>query len=115
MFEFSRPVVEACGQRWPRLRVSGALVRWVMMIWQWLHFRVGLPKPLFEPLAVERLYIDNYFSIAKAERDLGYRPLFTTEQAMHECLPYYLDLFEQMKADIREKPVKAVAAANPAA
>ena len=26
MFEFSRPVVEACGQRWPRMRVSGRLV-----------------------------------------------------------------------------------------
>jgi 3beta-hydroxy-Delta5-steroid dehydrogenase / steroid Delta-isomerase len=115
MFEFSRPVVEACGQRWPRLRVSGAFVRWVMTIWQWLHFRVGLPKPLFEPLAVERLYIDNYFSIAKAERDLGYRPLFTTEQAMHECLPYYLELFEQMKADTQGVPVKTVTAANPAA
>ncbi|MDT5006872.1 MAG: 3beta-hydroxy-Delta5-steroid dehydrogenase / steroid Delta-isomerase [Mycobacterium sp.] len=115
MFEFSRPVVEACGQRWPRLRVSGAFVRWVMTIWQWLHFRVGLPKPLFEPLAVERLYIDNYFSIAKAERDLGYRPLFNTEQAMHECLPYYLELFEQMKADTQEVPVKTVTAANPAA
>ncbi len=115
MFEFSRPVVEACGQRWPRLRVSGAFVRWVMTIWQWLHFRVGLPKPLFEPLAVERLYLDNYFSIAKAERDLGYRPLFTTEQAMHECLPYYLELFEQMKADTKETPVTTVTAANPAA
>ena len=115
MFEFSRPVVEACGQRWPRLRVSGAFVRWVMTIWQWLHFRVGLPKPLLEPLAVERLYLDNYFSIAKAERDLGYRPLFTTEQAMHECLPYYLDLFEQMKADTKETPVKTFTATNPAA
>jgi 3beta-hydroxy-Delta5-steroid dehydrogenase / steroid Delta-isomerase len=28
MFEFSRPVVEACGQRWPKFRVSGPLVRW---------------------------------------------------------------------------------------
>jgi 3beta-hydroxy-delta5-steroid dehydrogenase/steroid delta-isomerase len=64
---------------------------------------------------VERLYLDNYFSIAKAERDLGYRPLFTTEQAMHECLPYYLDLFEQMKADTKETPVKTVTATNPAA
>jgi 3beta-hydroxy-Delta5-steroid dehydrogenase / steroid Delta-isomerase len=113
MFEFSRPVVEACGQRWPRLRVSGAFVRWVMTIWQWLHFRVGLPKPLFEPLAVERLYLDNYFSIAKAERDLGYRPLFTTEQAMAECLPYYVDLFHQMKGAGKESAVSAVAAAPP--
>jgi 3beta-hydroxy-delta5-steroid dehydrogenase/steroid delta-isomerase len=115
MFEFSRPVVEACGQRWPKLRISGVFVRFVMTIWQWLHFRVGLPKPLFEPLAVERLYLDNYFSIAKAERDLGYRPLFTTVQAMVECLPYYLELFEQMKTDTKAVPVKAVTAAEPAA
>jgi 3beta-hydroxy-delta5-steroid dehydrogenase/steroid delta-isomerase len=90
-------------------------VRFVMTIWQWLHFRVGLPKPPFEPLAVERLYLDNYFSIAKAQRDLGYQPLFTTEAAMRDCLPYYLDLFEQMKTQSHdEAPVKAVTPAQPA-
>ncbi|GFG55445.1 steroid delta-isomerase [Mycolicibacterium agri] len=98
MFEFARPVVEACGRRWPRMRISGVFVRWVMTVWQSLHFRVGLPKPPFEPLAVERLYIDNYFSIAKAHRELGYRPLFTTAEAMRDCLPYYVELFEKMKA-----------------
>ena len=103
------------GERWPRFRISGAFVRWIMTVWQRLHFRLRLPKPPFEPLAVERLYLDNYFSIAKAERDLGYRPRFTTAQAMRECLPYYLELFEQMKADTQEVPVKAVAAAHPAA
>ena len=55
MFEFSRPVVEACGQRWPKFRISGVFVRWVMTVWQRLHFRFGLAKPPFEPLAVERL------------------------------------------------------------
>ena len=72
MFEFARPVVEACGQPWPRLRVPGKLVHRAMTAWQWLHFKFGLPKPLLEPLGVERLYLDNYFSIAKARRDLGY-------------------------------------------
>lgn len=96
MFEFARPVVEACGQRWPRFRVSGRLVHTVMSAWQWLHFRFGLPRPPLEPLAVERLYLDNHFSTAKARRDLGYRPLFTTEQAMRECLPYYVELFQKM-------------------
>jgi 3beta-hydroxy-Delta5-steroid dehydrogenase / steroid Delta-isomerase len=98
MFEFSRPVVEACGERWPSFRVSGPMVRFVMTVWQRLHFQFGLPKPPLEPLAVERVYLDNYFSIAKAERDLGYQPLFTTEKAMAECLPYYTDLYSQMKA-----------------
>jgi 3beta-hydroxy-delta5-steroid dehydrogenase/steroid delta-isomerase len=97
MFEFSRPVVEACGERWPRFRVPGRLVHAAMSAWQWLHFRFGLPKPLLEPLAVERVYLDNYFSTAKAERDLGYRPLFTTEAALADCLPYYTDLYATMK------------------
>ena len=114
MFEFSRPVVEACGQPWPKFRVPGRLVWLVMTVWQWFHFRFGLPKPLLEPLAVERLYLDNYFSIAKAQRDLGYQPLFTTEQAIAECLPYYVDLFHQMKTAKPQPAVSAVTAAPPA-
>ncbi|WP_372511164.1 3-beta-hydroxysteroid dehydrogenase [Mycobacterium parmense] len=102
MFEFARPVVEACGVRWPRLRVNGPMVRAAMTGWQRMHFRFGIPAPLLEPLAIERLYLDNYFSIAKATRDLGYRPLFTTEQAMSECLPYYVDMFGRMKARAAE-------------
>jgi 3beta-hydroxy-delta5-steroid dehydrogenase/steroid delta-isomerase len=113
MFEFAEPVVTACGQPWPKFRVSGRLVRDVMLAWQWLHFRFRFPKPMLEPLAVERLYLDNNFSIAKAERDLGYRPLFTTEQAMEECLPYYKDLFEQVKASSKPHLASVVAAPPP--
>jgi 3beta-hydroxy-delta5-steroid dehydrogenase/steroid delta-isomerase len=97
MFEFARPVVEACGQPWPRIRVNGPIVAAAMTGWQRLHFRFGIPAPLLEPLAVERLYLDNFFSIAKASRDLGYQPLFTTEKALTECLSYYVEMFEQMK------------------
>jgi len=107
MFEFSRPVIEACGHRWPRFRVSGRLVHAVMSAWQWLHFRFGLPRPLLEPLAVERVYLDNYFSTAKAERDLGYRPLYTTEAAMADCLPYYVDLYAQLKGASSPVPAPA--------
>ncbi|UXA16921.1 NAD-dependent epimerase/dehydratase family protein [Mycobacterium sp. SMC-4] len=108
MFEFARPVVEACGQPWPRLRVPGRLVWAVMTVWQFLHFRFGLPKPLLEPLAVERLYLDNYFSIGKAQRDLGYEPLYSTEEALQHCLPYYVELFARMKAE--GQPVVSAAA-----
>jgi 3beta-hydroxy-Delta5-steroid dehydrogenase / steroid Delta-isomerase len=98
MFEFARPVVEACGQPWPRVRVNGPIVRAAMTGWQRLHFRFGIPAPLLEPLAVERLYLDNFFSIAKASRDLGYQPLFTTEKALTECLPYYVEMYRQMES-----------------
>jgi 3beta-hydroxy-Delta5-steroid dehydrogenase / steroid Delta-isomerase len=99
MFEFARPVVQACGQNWPRVRVNGPMVRAAMTGWQRLHFRFGIPQPLLEPNAVERLYLDNYFSVAKAARDLGYQPRFNTQQAMAECLPYYVDLFRQMETE----------------
>lgn len=107
MFEFARPVVEACGQPWPRIRVNGPVVRAAMTGWQRMHFRFGIPAPLLEPLAVERLYLDNFFSVAKASRDLGYQPLFTTEKALTECLPYYVDMFAQMKR--QEESAKAAA------
>ncbi|GJF13822.1 3 beta-hydroxysteroid dehydrogenase/Delta 5--_4-isomerase [Mycolicibacterium cyprinidarum] len=112
MFDFAGPVVEACGQRWPKLRVPGRPVAIVMSGWQWLHFRFGLPKPLLEPTAVERVSLDNYFSIAKAQRDLGYQPLFTTTEALEHCLPYYVELFHKMKAESTQ-PVVAAAAPVP--
>ncbi|CDP89740.1 MULTISPECIES: 3-beta-hydroxysteroid dehydrogenase [Mycolicibacterium] len=102
MFEFARPVLAACGRPLPNFRVSGRLVHKAMMAWQWLHFKFGLPEPLIEPLAVERLYLNNYFALAKARRDLGYEPLFTTEQAMAECMPYYVDLFRQMESGTKQ-------------
>ena len=110
MFEFARPVVEACGQHWPRVRISGRLIYAIMSLWQQLHFKFRLPAPPLEPLAVERLYLDNYFSVAKAERDLGYRPLFNTKQAMADCLPYYIDLFEQVKVAATPQVASIVAA-----
>ncbi|HMZ14652.1 MAG TPA: NAD-dependent epimerase/dehydratase family protein [Mycobacterium sp.] len=106
MFEFARPVVEACGERFPKVRVPGRLVHAAMTAWQRLHFRFGLPQPPLEPLAVERVYLDNYFSIEKARRDLGYEPLFTTEQALQDCLPYYTDLYDEMK-NADNQPVHA--------
>ncbi len=113
MLEFARPVVEACGEHFPRMRVSGRLVRAVMAFWQWLHFRFGLPHPPLEPLAVERLYLDNYFSIAKAHRDLGYEPLFSTEEATAESLPYYIDLYERIKREYTPQAGAVVAPAPP--
>ena len=105
MFEFARPVLEACGAHWPRARVSGRLVHFVMTLWQLLHFKFKTPAPPLEPLAVERLYLDNYFSVQKARRDLGYEPLYATEKAMHECMPYYVDLYNEIK-DRATQPAK---------
>jgi 3beta-hydroxy-delta5-steroid dehydrogenase/steroid delta-isomerase len=82
----------------PKINVPYWLIRTVMVIWQELHFRFHLPEPPLPPLAIERIAIDNYFSIEKAKRDLGYEPIYTTAQAMEECLPYYQKMYADMKA-----------------
>ena len=69
--------------------------------------------PWLEPLAVERLYLDNYFSVAKASRDLGYQPLFSIERALAECLPYYVALFQRMKNEVSEANADARPPAEP--
>jgi len=46
----------------------------------------------------------------KAQRDLEYQPLFTTERALAECLPYYVDLFHQMKGQAHEPAVNVITA-----
>lgn len=100
MFEFARPVLEACGVHWPTLRIPGPLVRFFMVIWEKLHFGLGFPEPPLPPLAVERLYINNYFSIAKARRELGYAPIYTTAEGLKKCIPYYIKMYNDMVAEM---------------
>lgn len=97
MFTFSRPVIEGVGYPFPKMRVPAALVKMIMTVWQALHFKFGIQEPPVPPLAVERIAIDNYFSIEKARRDLGYTPLYNTEQGLKECLPYYQKMYQDMK------------------
>lgn len=100
MFEFARPIVEANGVKWPKIRVSGRLIKGIMVFWEMLHFSLKFPEPPLPPLAVERIYLNNYFSIEKAHRDLGYLPLYTTEQALEKCMPYYIELFKTLQKEL---------------
>lgn len=98
MFDFARPLVTAIGAKFPSIKMPYFLIKAVMVIWQELHFRFKLPEPPLPPLAIERIAVTNTFSIEKARQDLGYEPVYTTEQAMEECLPFYKELFFSMKA-----------------
>lgn len=99
MFEFSRPVLKAVNYPFPKINVPYWLVHGIMSIWQELHFKFNLPEPPLPPLAIERIGLSNYFSIEKARRDLGYEPIFNTEQAMQDCMPYYQDMYSEMKKE----------------
>ena len=52
-------------------------------------YKINLPS---ESYTVKYLNIDLYFSRNKAEKELGYRPIFTPRIAMEKSLPYYRDL-----------------------
>jgi 3beta-hydroxy-delta5-steroid dehydrogenase/steroid delta-isomerase len=97
MFDFSKPVIEAVGYPFPKMKVPAVLVKGIMAFWQMLHFKFGIKEPPVPPLAVERIAIDNFFSIAKAKRDLGYEPLYNTQQGMQQCIPYYQEMYRKMK------------------
>ncbi len=99
VFDFSKPVIEGIGEKFPTAWIPAWIVKLVMVIWQQLHFAFNFPDPPVEPLGVERVSLNNYFSIEKAKRDLGYEPKYTTAEAMEECLPFYQELFKKMKAN----------------
>ena len=99
MLAFSAPILEACGKKLPRLKVPASLVKFIMVVWQELHFRLKFPEPPLPPLAIERIAHHNYFSIDKARKDLGYEPLYTTAQGIEESKPFYVELFKKMRSD----------------
>lgn len=99
VFELARPIVEACGQHWPRVWVPGRAVYAVMASWEWLHFRTGVLAPPLEPLVVNRLCVDNFYSTEKARRDLGYRPRVSIAEAIEISIPYYRELFATMQRE----------------
>lgn len=103
VFEFARPIVEACGQHWPRIRVPGRAVYAAMAGWQWLHFRLRVPAPPLEPLVVNRLCVDNFYSTEKARRHLGYCPLVSIAEAIEISIPYYRELFDTMQRDAKPR------------
>ncbi|USE34278.1 NAD-dependent epimerase/dehydratase family protein [Endozoicomonas sp. SCSIO W0465] len=99
MMEFSRPLVEQLGHPYPKKRVPYQLIKTVISTWEKLHqwFKIGEPPQ--STLALERIGIDNFFSIDKAHRDLGYEPLYTSEKGMKEAMPYYQKLHDKMKEE----------------
>jgi 3beta-hydroxy-delta5-steroid dehydrogenase/steroid delta-isomerase len=100
LFEFMRPLIEGLGYKMPKLNIPYRPVIWFLRLWQYLHFRIGLPAPLFTPHEIRKLAISHAASSKEAKRDFGYDPLVTPEEAMTSCLSYY----KERLAGIRSLP-----------
>lgn len=98
-FEFIKPVMDAIGIRLPFIAVPGQIAVRSLETWEYLHTKFGLPSPPLAPSDVERVAVDNYFSVKKARAELGYDPLYNAKKGMEESIPYYKELFAKMKLD----------------
>lgn len=96
-FEFLRPIIEGLNCRFPTKRISRAFVMPILVLWEHLHFRLGFPEPLIAPHELDKVSVTHYGSIRDAERDLGYVPARSYEEAIRECLPYCKGLFDSVK------------------
>ena len=90
MFEFSRPVVEACGQPWPTFRVPGRLV-WhaVMRCGSGCTSASVCPSRCWNPLRWNASTSTTTSPSPRRSATSDYQPLFTTEKA-HGRLPAVL-------------------------
>ena len=89
LFEFMRPLIEGIGHKVPKLNIPYRPVLAVLRFWQYLHFRLGFPRPPFTPHEIRKLAISHVASNKEAERDFGYRPIVTPDQAMARSLAHY--------------------------
>lgn len=94
MFDFVKPFFEGLGYKVPNANIPAAPLRLMMRAWQWLHFKVGIPEPMFTPHELNKLVISYVISSAAASRDFGYRPIRPVADGMTESIAAYRALIQ---------------------
>jgi 3beta-hydroxy-Delta5-steroid dehydrogenase / steroid Delta-isomerase len=92
MFQFVKPFFEGLGYALPKYSIPAAPLMLLMRAWQWLHFKIGIPAPIFSPHEINKLTISHVVSSAAAARDFGYRPVKSVGEGMREAVEYYIAL-----------------------
>jgi len=94
--QFSIELVKNMGLEPRLLRVPDPVARAMGAVMEHVYQALGVAKPLFTVANVKLCDIDHYFSIDKAKRHLGYRPLVDTEEGLRrtavEARGYYESL-----------------------
>jgi len=94
--QFSIELVKNMGLQTRLVRVPDPVARAMGVAMERIYQALGVAKPLFTEANVKLCDIDHYFSIDKAKRDLGYKPLVDTEEGLRrtadEARMYYESL-----------------------
>jgi 3beta-hydroxy-delta5-steroid dehydrogenase/steroid delta-isomerase len=96
-FEFFRPLIEGLGYAFPRKWIPMGALMPLLTVWQWLHFKYGLPAPMMRPKELDKVCTTHISDIREPAQDLDYEPLYTVAEAMEKCLPYCRNLHDQLK------------------
>jgi len=92
--EYFRPIIEALGLRFPKMRVSPKPLLLLATVSELLskYLKIGPPKLLI--MEVAKLTVNQPVSIEKAQRELGYGPEVSYDEAMRRCIPYCREILE---------------------
>ena len=92
-FEFLRPLCEARGEKYPSivLPVTAALtIGWFFEVLHYISRAVGLPiEPFMTRAEVYKVGVTHYFSIEKAQRELGYSPTMNSRDGAEQMADSY--------------------------
>ena len=99
-FEFLRPLCEARGCSYPSLILPTQLMIYLAYVMEklyiftkYLNLKIGAYELVLIPFLIRaevyKVGITHYFSIKKAERDLGYKPLFNSQKGAIMVANYY--------------------------
>jgi 3beta-hydroxy-delta5-steroid dehydrogenase/steroid delta-isomerase len=100
MFDFVRPFFEGMGYQVPKPNIPAAPLGLLMSLWQWMHFKLGLPEPLFSPHELNKLTISHVVNSNAARRDFGYEPIKGIAEGMTESVAYYHELAAKIPAKV---------------
>ncbi|HEY5645586.1 MAG TPA: NAD-dependent epimerase/dehydratase family protein [Pseudomonadales bacterium] len=90
-FDFFQPFVEELGHRYPKLRLPAAPLYALAATWEFLHWAVKVPPPLFTRLELRKMTVSHYNRIDKAQRDFGWQPKVSLDEASRACIAYLRD------------------------
>jgi nucleoside-diphosphate-sugar epimerase len=89
---FMNTIADTLGVERPRQKLPRWLAGLASRLLRWQIRRAGMTgKPWITPAQYKFLQLNLEFSIAKAKRELGYRPRYTFEEGMRETLAWYRD------------------------
>ena len=96
-FDFFRPFVEGMGFEYPRRRLPTSLIYAVAAVWEFLHWAIKIPAPMFTRLEVRKMTVSHYSRIDKARRDFGWEPKVGVEEIHRVCVAYCRDLLSSLE------------------